>query len=246
MIKFVCTFLCNMDILKDLIFQRRKNIEHVENSLLAEAYSILQGDALSREISLIQSSNNTQVLVKSKLDSARVFSERDIKKSCENCRLRFLDSKCYKSELPYNARIKATAFEIQTEHTLNFKILTEVANFSSKYPNTQQLLFADIGNGEYYFIYQWGREYSKYRKMTSLPYRNVEFLFIYIVLLSSILTIITPTTFITTKPNIDYFSMIRMAYFFWCVVFLSSIFTYYVIGIRKGLNNAQWDSASFL
>ncbi|MFN8117013.1 MAG: hypothetical protein U0W65_12925 [Bacteroidia bacterium] len=238
-----------MDILRDLKLQRQKNIEFVQNSLLEEAYSILKGDfSTNNKLGLNTASLNSDSLVISekKLNSENIYSEKDIKNCCVKYTLRFLNSKIYKSELPYDVYIKRSAFEIEIGKSIDFKILTEASNFTSPYPNTQQLLFADIGNGEYYFICQWGREYSSYRKIASLPYRNIEYLFIYILFLAVVFTIITPTTFITTKPNIDYFSMIRMAYFFWCVVFISSIFTYYVIGIRKGLNNTQWDSASFI
>ena len=238
-----------MDILKDLKLQRQKNIEFVQNSLLEEAYSILKGDfSTNNKLDLNTASLNSDSLVISekKLNSENIYSEKDIKNCCVKYTLRFLNSKIYKSELPYDVYIKRSAFEIEIGKSIDFKILTEASNFTSPYPNTQQLLFADIGNGEYYFICQWGREYSSYRKIASLRYRNIEYLFIYILFLAVVFTIITPTTFITTKPNIDYFSMIRMAYFFWCVVFISSIFTYYVIGIRKGLNNTQWDSASFI
>lgn len=238
-----------MDLLKELIHQREKNVEFQQNSLLSEAYSILKGDISKKAFSDVYSQvskSQTSVVTSQSLDSEKIFSERDLKNCCVKFSLRFLNSKIYKSELPYDARIKSNAFEIQMGQSLNFMILTETSNFTSVYPNTQQLLFADIGNGEYYFICQWGRKYSTYRKVASLPYRNIEFLFIYILILSSILTLITPTTFITTKPDIDYFSMIRMAYFFWCVIFLSAIFTYYIIGLRKGLNTALWDSSSYL
>lgn len=238
-----------MDLHKELIFLREKNVEFQQNALLSEAYSILKGnvsDNHSIGFNIASLKPESLVVTDQKLNSEKIFSERDIKKCCVKFSLRFLNSINYKSELPYDAHIKKTAFEIETGQTLNFMMLTEVSNFNSSYPNTQHLLFADIGNGEYYFIHQWGRDYTPYRKIASLPYRNIEYLFIYILLLSVILTVVTPTIFLTTKPNIDYFSMIRMAYFFWCVVFISAIYTYYVIGIRKGLNNAQWDSASFI
>lgn len=238
-----------MDLYKELIFLREKNVEFQQNALLSEAYSILKGDVFDNKLSGFNTTIlNPEPLIISdqKLNAEKIFSERDIKNCCVKYSLRFLNSKIYKSELPYDAHIKKTAFEIETGQTLNFMMLTESSNFRSPYPNTQQLLFADIGNGEYYFIHQWGREYTPYRKLASLPYRNIEYLFIYIFLLSLILTVVTPTAFITTKPNIDYLSMIRMAYFFWCVIFLSAIFTYYIIGIRKGLNNSIWDNSAFL
>jgi len=148
--------------------------------------------------------------------------------------------------LPYDAHIKLTAFEIEIGVPVSFKILTEVQNFKSTYPHTQQLLFADIGNGEFYFIHKWGNEFSNFRKYAAMPFKSIEFLFAIIVVLSSVLTIITPTNFITTKPNVDYFSMIRLAFFFWCVVALSALFTYYIVAIRKGMNSSEWDSATFM
>ncbi len=238
-----------MDLHKELIFLREKNVEFQQNALLSEVYSILKGNVSDNHLfgfNTTSLKSDVLVITDQKLNSEKIFSERDIKNCCVKFSLRFLNNKNYKSELPYDAHIKKTAFEIETGQTFNFMMLTEASNFTSPYPNTQHLLFADIGNGEYYFIHEWGREFTPYRKIASLPYRNIEFLFIYILLLSGILTLVTPTTFLTTKPNIDYFSMIRMAYFFWCVVFISAIFTYYVIGIRKGLNNTQWDSSSFI
>ena len=238
-----------MDLHKELIFLREKNVEFQQNALLSEAYSILKGnvsDNHSFGFNVASLKPESHVISDQKLNAEKIFSERDIKNCCVKYSLRFLNSKIYKSELPYDVHIKKTAFEIETGQTLNFMILTEASNFRSPYPNTQQLLFADIGNGEYYFICQWGREFTSYCKIASLPYQNIEYLFLFILFISAILTVVTPTTFLTTKPNIDYFSMIRMAYFFWCVVFISAIFTYYVIGIRKGLNNSLWDNSSFL
>lgn len=238
-----------MDLHKELIFLREKNVEFQQNALLSEAYSILKGNVYDNHSLGFNTSPlkpDSLVISDQKLNPEKIFSERDIKNCCVKFSLRFLNSKIYKAEMPYDAHIKKTAFEIETGQILNFMMLTEASNFTSSYPSTQQLLFADIGNGEYYFIHQWGRELSPYRKIASLPYRNIEYLFLYIVLLSAILTVVTPTTFLTTKPNIDYFSMIRIAYFFWCIVFISAIFTYYVIGIRKGLNNYLWDNSSFL
>lgn len=239
-----------MDILKALHNQREKNIEFQQNNLLKDAYSILKGDVSDVRSSSVNyfSSQNESILTDKPLvlDTNRIFSIKDIKSVCIDFRLRFLDKKFYRAELPYDAHIKLTAFEIEIGELVSFKILTEAQNFKSTYPYTQQLLFADLGNGEFYFIHKWGNEFNDFRKYTVMPYKNIEFLFVIILVISSVLTIITPTNFITTKPNMDYFSMIRLAFFFWCVVALSALFTYYIVAIRKGMNSSEWDSATFM
>jgi hypothetical protein len=239
-----------MDVLNALHHQKEKNIEFQQNNLLKEAYSILKGDVSEvKNLSVDFFSHQNESILTAKplvLDTNRVFSIKDIKSVCIDFRLRFLDKKYYRAELPYDAHIKLTAFEIEIGVPVSFKILTEVRNFKTTYPHTQQLLFADLGNGEFYFIHKWGNEFSTFRKYAAMPYKNIEFLFGIILIVSSVLTIITPTNFITTKPNIDYFSMIRLAFFFWCVVALSALFTYYIVAIRKGMNSSEWDSATFM
>ena len=239
-----------MDILKALHNQREKNIEFQQNNLLKDAYSILKGDVSDVKSSSVNyfSSQNESILTHKPLvlDTNRIFSIKDIKSVCIDFRLRFLDKKFYRAELPYDAHIKLTAFEIEIGEPVSFKILTEAQNFKSTYPYTQQLLFADLGNGEFYFIHKWGNEFNDFRKYIAMPYKNIEFLFAVILMISSVLTIITPTNFITSKPNMDYFSMIRLAFFFWCVVALSALFTYYIVAIRKGMNSSEWDSATFM
>ena len=239
-----------MNILNEIQLQKEKNNELHQTQLLKQAYSILQGSDIKTDDFYQNyfdySNTSVQALPSKTLDVNRIFSIEDIRYICIKYNLRFLSTKFYKTELPYDVKIKCSAFEIETNKPITFKIASEAYNFKTNFPKMQHVIFADIGNGEYYFIHQWGKEYPAYKKWLALPYRNVEILFGLIVIISSILTIITPTHFITTKPNIDYFSMIRMAYFFWCIVFLSAIFTYYIVSIRKGLNDTNWDNTSFL
>jgi hypothetical protein len=239
-----------MDILTILFSQRQKNIVYFQDNLLKEAYSILQGDSIgnkSSSVNYFDEQNETVLTAKPiALDQNRIFSTLDIKGICIDYRLRFLDLKHYKAQLPYDVHIKATAFEMEAGHQVTFKVLSEAQNFKSTFPFTQQLLFADLGNGEFYFIHKWGNEYPSYRKYTAMPYKSIEALFGLIVMISSFLAIVTPTNFITSKPHIDYFSMIRIAYFFWCIIAFSALFVYYIVAIRKGMNSAEWDNPSMM
>jgi hypothetical protein len=240
----------SMDILGELKNKKDKSIKAIQHDLLLEAYSILDGNPknYSGSNNVFFGSAKDSVLIKNGivLDEERIFSIKDIKSVCVDYRLSFLNKKKYKADLPYDVQIKSLAFEIEHGKVISFKILTEAPNFVSKSPNTQHLIFVELNKNEYYFIQKWGNEYSKYRKLVAMPYKNVEFLFTYILFLALIITLITPTDYLTTIPNIGYFSMIRIAYFFWCIVLLSATFVYYIVGLRKGLNNTKWDNPTFM
>ena len=239
-----------MDILEELNKERVENVDFQQNQLLKEAYSILKRDQESANnnfsVSGVEDSDTTTIIKSNKLNAKCIFSINDIKNVCIDNRLRFLNKKNYKSELPYDAYIKCSAFEIRVNRNVDFFILTEANNFKANFPNSQHLIFADIGNGEFYFIKKWGNLFPNYRKFISKPFKNLENFTISIFLFALVLAIFTPTNFLTNDIHVGYFSMIRIAYYFWCVVALTSLFTYYLVGIRKNLNSNEWDSTSFL
>ena len=227
--------------------EKLKNISLQQNLLLLEVYRIINSGSKNKTQILVKTNYSTILSIKkTQFASSRIFSISEIRNVCIKNRLRFLDSYYYKSPLPYDVYLKCSAFEIELDIQGNFKILTEASNFKAGFPGTQHLIFADLGNGEYYFIAKWGNEYSKFRKFMVLPFRNPEVHLLSIFALSMLLTAITPTRFLTTDPSIAYLSMIRFAFYFWCVIFLAAFSTYYVIGIRKNLNSGEWDSSSFL
>ncbi|MDX2173829.1 MAG: hypothetical protein SFY56_11970 [Bacteroidota bacterium] len=240
-----------MDILKQLVLLKEDDIEYQQNNLLNEAYSILNKEFGKNNTNffvkyLADKNHISSGIITKTLDYRKKFAKHDIKRVCINYRLRFLDSKHYITEIPYEAHIKCSAFEIEFGNPISFKILTETRNFKSRYPKSQHLIFADLGNDLYYYITKWGTPYSNFRKLKALPYRNLELLIISVLILALIITAITPTSILTTDTTVGYFSMVRIAYYFWSVIFLSALFTYYVVGIRKSLNNTEWDSTSFM
>ena len=88
------------------------------------------------------------------LERDRIFHIDDIKKTCIDFRLRFLDSKYFKNTIP-----QAAFDEINHLNTLhntrlgNYEIMAPSKLF--KLENTDDpLLFAPIGNGYYYLIHK--------------------------------------------------------------------------------------------
>ncbi len=242
----------NIDIHDVLQNYQERIAEQQRDKLLTEAYNILNGTenepTINDEFDDVSQTNIFNSLTINKvLDLKKIFSITEIRKVCIDYRLRFLDSKNYAAEIPYNVYLKCSAFEIKTGKSINFKILTETNNFKAKYPNSQHLIFADLGNNEFYFLAKWGNPFSNIRKISSYPFKSVETAIASVFIFALLITIITPSSLIVTHHKVEsYFSMIRAAFYFYCVIFLAAVFTYYIVALRKNLNITEWDSNSFI
>ncbi len=241
-----------IDLYKVLQNHQTGNTELQQEKLLIEAYNILNGTNIKSSIrenfDYSDESNVSRDLTITKvLDSKRIFSINEIKKVSIDYHLRFLDSKNYIAEIPHEVYLKCSAFELRTGTPVDFKILTEANNFRTKYPNTQHLIFADLGNNEFYFIMKWGNPFSNLRKLTSYPFKSFETVFISVLLTALFVTLIIPSSLIITHDKIEnYISMARAAFYFYCVIFFAAVYTYYIVALRKNLNTTEWDSASFV
>lgn len=241
----------NIDLYKVLQNHQKGNTEVEQEKLLLEAYNILNGtnikSTIKEDFDYSSESNILNELTITKvLDSKRIFSINEIRKVSIDYHLRFLDRKNYAAEIPYNVHLKCSAFELRTGKPVGFKILTEAHNFKAKYPNTQHLIFADLGNNEFYFIMKWGNPFSTYRKITSYPFKSFESVLLSVLISALLITMITPSSLIITHGKAeDYFSMARAAFYFYCVIFFAAVYTYYIVALRKNLNTTEWDSSSF-
>ena len=108
-----------------------------------------------------------------KLATANIFHIDNIKNTCIDYRLRFLDLKYFKNDLPQEAFDKIARLEAVHGTTLSgFKIMAPSKLFRLK--NTDDpLLFVPIGNDYFYLIHQWGDDLSPFRKLFMWPFKNI-------------------------------------------------------------------------
>ena len=126
------------------------------------------------------------------LEQDRIFHIDNIKKTCIDFRLRFLDSRYFKNKIP-----QAAFDEINRLNTLhdtrlgNFKIMAPSKLFNLE-DTDDPLLFAPIGNGYYYLIHKWGKDLHPFRKLMMWPFKSIANLFVLILLMSWVATQLTP------------------------------------------------------
>ena len=125
--------------------------------LLNEVKSILASDD-AKDAQILENlsqqyKTSANQLIFDKLETNRIYHISQIKKTCVNYRLRFLDTKLFKGEIPYEAVSKIKQLEKEHNTQLSgFKIIAPAKLF--KLENYDDpLLFAPIGNGYYYLCF---------------------------------------------------------------------------------------------
>ena len=170
--------------------------QYTEEQTLASVYELLAIDGLKEEQihHKLQSSNEVfqNNFDLDLLETDRIFHINTIEKICIDYRLRFLDSKYFKPEIPYEAISEIKHLEKTHNTNLNgFKIIAPAKLLKLKNAD-DPLLFAPISNGYYYLIHKWGNDINPLRKWLMMPFRTFEHLVISMLVLSGILTFLVP------------------------------------------------------
>tara|TARA_R110002126_G_scaffold235160_1_gene378993 strand:- start:588 stop:1310 length:723 start_codon:yes stop_codon:yes gene_type:complete len=216
-----------------------------EKERLKEVYTILSN--LDNELELIAenitASNGTPTNCFNidLLESSRIYHINDIKKICIDYRLRFLDSKYFKGDIPVEALSKIKSLE--KEHDLKlkgFKVIAPSKLFKLK-DKDDPLLFVPIGNGYHYLIHQWGNDLHPLRKMLMWPFKGMVNLSILVVLLSFLITLLIPNGLFSKSNSTSEFLIINF-FMFKCI---ASVVIFYGFALGKNFNPAIWNSKYF-
>lgn len=183
-------------------------------------------------------------------DTDRVYSEETIQAVCTKFRLRFLGTKLFKGEIPYEALQKIRNFE--SEHGTEasaFKIMAPANRFRLKDSTSDPLLFADLGNGSYHLLHQWGNDLAWYKKLTFFPLRNMYTLAITALLIGFFLALLVPAKSLLSD-SIGTISIARIVYFKFFASFILAglvFVTGLIIGIVsiRDFSENVWNSRFF-
>lgn len=175
------------------------------------------------------------------LETDKIYHISEIGKICIDYRLRFLDSKLYKGDLPYEAITEIKRLEQLHDIKLDsFKMMAPSKLF--KLENADDpLLFASMGNGYYYFIHKWGSDLHPLRKMMMWPFKTFETFMVTILALSFLCTYIVPKGFFMDQSSGVEFFLLFIFMFKW----LGGIALYYGFAKGKNFNTAIWRSKFF-
>ena len=228
------------NIEKLLIKARVKRIS--EQSILIDVKRILIENERERAVIVSKLEGDSQgkenIFKFELLENGKIFHLEDIKEMCVNYRLRFLESKYFKGDIPEEAVSKIRALEKQHQTSLKgFRIMAPAKLL--KLENADDpLLFSPIGNDYYYLIHKWGSDLHPFRKILMWPYKNFENLVFTIFIVSILLTMISPIGLFTKTAAMQEYLLL----FLFIFKGVAGMVLFYGFAKGKNFNCAIWDS----
>lgn len=242
-----------VDLIAELA-KERENQQKGSDALLKHAAQILSSDVdKDQHIQERLKGNATEFARLSvdqlgSLDGDLVFDSLVIERIATKFRLRFLNSKLYAGEIPYEATAKVKALENKLDHQFSdFAILAPASRFQLKDATEDPILFASLGNGEYYMIHKWGDDMGWFRSVLNFPVRNITTLALTSVCIGLLITMFLPSAFFPeTSWNSSFASglaRIYLSFIFSGLVFVSAL----IVGILRSKEFSQdvWNSRYF-
>ena len=172
------------------------------------------------------------------LESHRIYHLDQIREVCINYRLRFLDIKYFKNDLPESAHQAIN--KIETDHgtvLADFKIMAPSVLFRLERKD-DPLLFVPIGNNYYYLVHKWGNDLHPFRKFLMWPFKNIWNLLLTVLAVSWVATEMTPMVLFTKTPDQASYWML----YFFMFKAIASIVLFYGFALGKNFNPAIWNS----
>jgi hypothetical protein len=238
--------LGKVDIVNELLKFKSKT-RREEDNLLEEVERILQEHAFDQKNVLdnLKSYQKAFELIEEEdVDPNLIFKVSEIRAIALKHRLRFLDSQCYKYDFPYEAILKIDYLNNEHRKALKgFKLLSTSNFFKDKSNCDCALLFAPTNLGNYYLIHKWGTELKWQRQLLTWPLKNIENLFITLIVATAIIAITLPTELITLDRKAEYWCAYRIGIFFHLLIFNMGVTAYITFSFSKNLSTGIWNES---
>ena len=172
------------------------------------------------------------------LESHRIYHLDQIREVCVDYRLRFLDIKYFKNDLPESAHQAIN--KIETDHgtaLADFKVMAPSVLFRLERKD-DPLLFVPMGNDYYYLVHKWGNDLHPLRKLLMWPFKNIWNLLLTVLAVSWVATEMTPMGLFTKTPDQASYWML----YFFMFKAIASIVLFYGFALGKNFNPAIWNS----
>jgi len=227
-----------VNLFQELLQERNKQVSTNELTSIIKNIWTKEDSKKDRITQSLKDANNGSFnkLKFEEMETKNIFHKDTIKKICVRYRLRFLDSNLFKGEYPKN--ITKIISDIEKKHDTNlnnFMIMAPSKLFKIKSPD-DPILFIPIGNDYYYLIHKWGEEFNYFRKLLVLPFKNIDNLTIFSVLVSVFFALLGKL-FI---PSLT-FSEVFILFLFLVKGFIF-IFFYTFFLTRKNFSESIWNS----
>ncbi len=237
------------------MFLKRTNIE--EKLSLVAHKDISQPDIVKSVYDLLKRDSEQEAHIQKKLSGSdhtvqnnfdfdqletdKIYHLDQIKQICIDYRLRFLDSKYFKGEIPLEGISKIKALEKSHKIDIKgFKIIAPSKLFRLE-DKDDPLLFAPIGNNYFYLIHRWGNDLHPLRKAFAWPFKNIINLTAIVLVISYLIALMVPEGLFSKNSSTAEFWII----YFFMFKSIASVVIFYGFALGKNFNPAIWNSKYF-
>ena len=215
----------------------KTNLEEVLNKTRSKARTSQESLSFEQLIDAldIKTQNNFDF---DRLESHKIYHLDQIRDVCIQYRLRFLDIKYFKNDLPESAH--QAIQDIETIHgtvLADFKVMAPSVLFRLERKD-DPLLFVPMGNNYYYLVHKWGNDLHPLRKLLMWPFKNIWNLLLTVLAVSWVATEMTPMGLFTKTPDGASYWML----YFFMFKAIASIVLFYGFALGKNFNPAIWNS----
>lgn len=233
-----------MSVEKQLAYERQK-LRNTQEHLLLEAKRILKQDLFAENKileNLKQYVKTIELIDEEDVLEETIFSIDEIKQTAISYRLKFLESKLYKSEIPYEAILKIKQHNKDFYKDLNhFYILSVPKSFTNSGNKSETFLFSKTNYDNYALIHSWGEKLKTSRQLKFWALRNFENLLFTVAFITLIITLSLPTWLITLDPKATYWSGFRGAAFFHLFIFNMGVVAFITFSFSKNFSSSIWN-----
>lgn len=231
--------------IEDQLVRLRKKKRGGQEEVLSEVKRILNNDLFTEKKILEHLGHYNKsfnVLDEEEVGSEHVYTESELKQVAVRYRLKFLESKLYKQDIPYEAILKIKSLDKQFKKDLKeFRILAPHETFLRKGEFEQSTLFVGTNHQNYYLIHTWGQKLKWQRKLKYWPLRNFETLATTLLVFTLIVTLSLPTHFITLDSKATYWCGYRAAAFFHLLIFHTGVTIYFTFAFAINFSSSVWN-----
>jgi hypothetical protein len=238
--------MSGVDLEKALIREKKKE-EAKSPDLVLEAFKNLLAADDRRDENILETifqggtAISNQVHLKD-LDPENIFTTAQIKKLCTQYRLRFLDTKYFKGEIPYEAISKIKSLQRDNKVDLGgYKMIAPAPMFNLKNKDRDPLLMLPLGNDRFYLVHKWGNDLHPLRALMVYPFRSFKTLLSTIAGLSAFIVVLIPDS-VMMGPYDSHSFGLRMIFFFYLFLSFSGLTALYGFSRIKNFNSELWNS----
>jgi hypothetical protein len=238
--------MSGVDLEKALIREKKKEEDKCPDLVLEAFKGLLAADD-KRDDKILETifHGGTEIsnqLNLKDLDPVNIFTTAQIKKLCTQYRLRFLDTKYFKGEVPYEAISKIKS--LQRDHKVElsgYKIIAPAPMFNLQNKDRDPLLMLPLGNDRFYLVHKWGNDLHPLRALMVYPFRSFKTLLFCVAGLAAFIVALIPDS-VMMGPYDSHSFGLRVIVFFYLFVAFSGLTALYGFSRIKNFNSELWNS----